>query len=80
MAKRIIGIDVGKEKLDAALNGQKRVKSWANDETDRAKLAAWVVDQGYSKVEQGSTKKSLRASSGRAEKKRRASGTVLKAS
>jgi transposase len=45
MAKRIIGIDVGKEKLDAALNGQKRVKSWANDETDRAKLAAWVVDQ-----------------------------------
>ena len=45
MAKRIIGIDVGKEKLDAALNGQKRVKSWVNDETDRAKLAAWVVDQ-----------------------------------
>lgn len=45
MAKRIIGIDVGKEKLDAALNGQKRVKSWANDETDRTKLAAWVVDQ-----------------------------------
>jgi transposase len=45
MAKRIIGIDVGKEKLDAALNGQKRVKSWANDETERAKLAGWVVDQ-----------------------------------
>lgn len=45
MAKRVIGIDVGKGKLDAALNGQKRVKSWANDETDRAKLAAWVVDQ-----------------------------------
>jgi transposase len=45
MAKRVIGIDVGKEKLDAALNGQKRVKNWANDETDRAKLAAWVVDQ-----------------------------------
>jgi transposase len=45
MAKRVIGIDVGKEKLDAALNGQKRVKSWANDETERAKLAGWVVDQ-----------------------------------
>jgi transposase len=45
MAKRVIGIDVGKGKLDAALHGQKRVKSWANDETERAELAAWVVDQ-----------------------------------
>lgn len=45
MTKRVIGIDVGKEKLDTALNGQKRVRAWANHETARAELAEWVVIQ-----------------------------------
>ena len=33
MTKPVVGIDVGKEKLDVGLNGSKRVRDWANDET-----------------------------------------------
>jgi len=45
MTKKVIGIDVGKEKLDVGLNGEKRVRTWANDETERAELSDWVVEQ-----------------------------------
>lgn len=50
MTDRVVGIDVGKEKLDVGLNDQKRVWEWANDEAGRAELADWVVEQGVSLV------------------------------
>ena len=45
MTKQVIGIDVGKEKLDVRFNGEKRVRIWANDEAERAELSDWVVEQ-----------------------------------
>ena len=45
MRKKVIGIDVGKEKLDVGLSGEKRVRSWANDEIERAELSDWVIEQ-----------------------------------
>ena len=45
MTKQVVGIDVGKEKLDVGLNGQKRVRVWANDEAGRAELSEWVMAQ-----------------------------------
>ena len=45
MTTRVVGVDVGKEKLDVNLNGQKRVREWANDEAGRAELGRWVVEQ-----------------------------------
>jgi len=45
MTKQVVGIDVGKEKLDVGLTGQKRVRDWANDEAGRAELSEWVVAQ-----------------------------------
>ena len=45
MTKPVVGIDVGKEKLDARLNGQPSVRIWANDEAGRAELSEWVVAQ-----------------------------------
>jgi len=50
MTDQVIGSDVGKEKLDVNLNGQKRVRDWANDEAGRAELGDWVVEQGVSLV------------------------------
>lgn len=38
MTKQVVGIDVGKEKLDVGLNSEKRVRVWANDEKGRAAL------------------------------------------
>ena len=45
MTKQVVGIDVGKEKLDVGLSGEKRVRDWANDERGRAELSEWVVAQ-----------------------------------
>lgn len=45
MTKQVVGIDVGKEKLDVGLNGEKRVLDWANDEQGRQALSDWVVQQ-----------------------------------
>lgn len=45
MTKQVVGIDVGKEKLDVGLNGEKRVRDWANDEQGRQVLSDWVVEQ-----------------------------------
>jgi transposase len=45
MTKQVVGIDVGKEKLDVGLSGEKRVRTWANDEAGRKELSDWVVAQ-----------------------------------
>jgi len=45
MTKLVIGIDVGKEKLDVGRHDEKRVRTWPNDEAGRAKLSDWVNEQ-----------------------------------
>ncbi|MFN8459271.1 MAG: IS110 family transposase [Anaerolineae bacterium] len=50
MTKPVVGIDVGKAKLDVGVNGEKRVWQWANDETGRAGLSEWVLKQEASLV------------------------------
>lgn len=50
MTEKVIGIDVGKEKLDVNLSTEKKVRDWANDEAGRAKLSNWVIEQGASLV------------------------------
>lgn len=45
MTKQVIGIDVGKAKLDVGINGEKRVRTWTNDEAGRTELSEWVVEQ-----------------------------------
>jgi len=45
MTERVIGIDVGKSKLDVGLTSEKRVRVWANNEAERAELSNWVVEQ-----------------------------------
>jgi len=50
MTKQVIGIDVGKAKLDVGLVDEKRVRVWANDEAGRAELSDWVVEQEASLV------------------------------
>ena len=50
MTKPVVGIDVGKEKLDVGLVDEKRVRVWANDEPGRAELSDWIVGQGASLV------------------------------
>jgi transposase len=45
MTKQVVGIDVGKEKLDVGLTGQKSVQTWDNDEAGRAELSEWLVEQ-----------------------------------
>lgn len=45
MTKQVVGIDVGKAKLDVGLNGEKRVRVWKNDEADRVALSDWMVEQ-----------------------------------
>lgn len=41
----VVGIDVGKAKLDVGVSGQKRVREWANDEAGRMALSEWVEKQ-----------------------------------
>ena len=50
MTKQVVGIDVGKEKLDVGLASEKQVRVWANDERGRAELSDWVVGQEASLV------------------------------
>jgi transposase len=45
MTKPVVGIDVGKEKLDVGLVDEKRVREWTNDDTGRAALSDWIVAQ-----------------------------------
>jgi transposase len=45
MTKQVIGIDVGKAKLDVGINDEKRVRVWDNDQAGRADLSDWVDDQ-----------------------------------
>lgn len=50
MTKQVVGIDVGKAKLDVGISGEKRVREWRNDETDRTALSDWIVEQKVSLV------------------------------
>lgn len=50
MTKSVIGIDVGKEKLDVGVVDEKRVRVWANDEPGRTELSGWIVEQKASLV------------------------------
>lgn len=50
MTKQVVGIDVGKAKLDVGITGEKRVREWRNDETDRTALSDWIVEQKVSLV------------------------------
>jgi transposase len=50
MTEQVVGIDVGKEKLDVGLTSEKQVRVWANDEAGRAELSDWVVAQQSSLV------------------------------
>ena len=50
MTKAVVGIDVGKAKLDVGVAGEKRVRVWTNDEGGRAELSDWVVEQEVSLV------------------------------
>lgn len=45
MTKSVIGIDVGKEKLDVGVVDEKRVRVWANDEPGRSELSGWIIEQ-----------------------------------
>lgn len=45
MTEAVVGIDVGKAKLDVGISGQKRVREWANDEAGRQALSEWVLAQ-----------------------------------
>lgn len=45
MTEQVVGIDVGKEKLDVGVNHEKKVQVWANDPEGRAGLSEWVVEQ-----------------------------------
>ncbi|MCP4933623.1 MAG: IS110 family transposase [bacterium] len=45
MTKQVVGIDVGKEKLDVGVNGEKRVREFANDETGRVAVREWVAER-----------------------------------
>ena len=46
MTEKVIGIDVGKEKLDVNLIGHKKVKEWGNGSPGREKLSEWIEKQG----------------------------------
>ena len=43
--KKVAGIDVGKEKLDVAIAGKKKVRTWSNDKPDREALGKWLSEQ-----------------------------------
>ena len=44
MTKLMVGIDVGKEKLDVGGKAPKRVRVWDNDQARRAELSDWVEE------------------------------------
>jgi transposase len=50
MTKPVIGIDVGKAKLDVGVHDDKKVRQWANDDQGRAELRTWVLQQEASLV------------------------------
>jgi transposase len=50
MTKQVVGVDVGKEKLDVGLVDEKSVRVWANDDPGRAELSDWIVEQEASLV------------------------------
>jgi len=50
MTKPVVGIDVGKAKLDVGLVDDKKVRVWANTEVGRAELSEWVLQQEASLV------------------------------
>lgn len=50
MTKQVVGIDVGKAKLDVALADEYRVWTWNNDAQGRAELSDWIVAQKASLV------------------------------
>jgi transposase len=43
---KIAGIDVGKSWLDVAIHGQETARRFANDETGRTAMIAWLAEQG----------------------------------
>lgn len=43
MRKQVVGIDVGKAKLDVGVSGEKRVREWANDEAGRVEVRDWIA-------------------------------------
>jgi transposase len=45
MTNQVLGIDVGKEKLDVGVNDEKKVRVWNNDPEGRVALSDWVVEQ-----------------------------------
>jgi transposase len=50
MTKQVVGIDVGKAKLDVALADEARVWTWNNDAQGRAELSDWIVARKVSLV------------------------------
>ena len=45
MTKQVVGIDVGKAKLDIGVNGEKRVREWANDDSGRTEVRKWIAQR-----------------------------------
>lgn len=50
MTEQVVGIDVGKEKLDVGVATEKRVRVWANDEVGQVELSDWIMAQAASLV------------------------------
>lgn len=45
MTDQVMGIDVGKEKLDVGVNDEKKVRVWNNDPEGQIGLSDWVAEQ-----------------------------------
>jgi len=45
MTDQVMGIDVGKAKLDVGVNDEKKVRGWTNDPVGRVALSDWVAEQ-----------------------------------
>jgi len=45
MTKLVVGIDIGKDKLDVAITSETSVRVWGNDEEGRAALSDWIEGQ-----------------------------------
>ena len=50
MTGEIVGIDVGKSKVDVAIAGNGSVREWDNDEQGRRVLSSWLSEQGVELV------------------------------
>ena len=50
MTSKIVGIDVGKNKVDVAIAGKGSVREWGNDEQGRRVLGSWLSEQGVELV------------------------------